>query len=352
MTKRNLLLGILALLLVFAMTAVGCDNDSTDNNDNGNDNTSSTGGGGNLSWTAVTDSTFVTSINAIAYANNKFVAGGQSGKMATSTDGVTWTAVSNSTFGTSHIYAIAYGNNKFVAVGDYGKIATSSDGTSWTAVTQSVFGSSDTIRAIAYGNGKFVIGGGDGKMAASSDGVTWTAISNIFDSVYKYGDEAIKAIAYGNNKFVAAGYHTTNPSTGGYGYGYMAASADGITWTAVTTSASGIYDQFAIAYGNGIFVSVGSGSQVVTSPDGTTWTVKRNGIGGAYSSSIAYGNGKFIAEKQTGSSPYPYYLETSTDGITWANVTNPFGSDSVKVFYVNGKFFAVGAGGKMAYSSN
>jgi len=40
-------------------------------------------------------------IRAIAYgsAGNRFVAAGNSGKMAYFTDGVTWTAVANSTFG-------------------------------------------------------------------------------------------------------------------------------------------------------------------------------------------------------------------------------------------------------------
>jgi len=36
--------------------------------------------------------------DAIVYVNGKFVAGGYGGKMATSTDGVKWTAVADSTF--------------------------------------------------------------------------------------------------------------------------------------------------------------------------------------------------------------------------------------------------------------
>jgi hypothetical protein len=43
--------------------------------------------------------------------------------MAYSTDGVTWTAVADSTFGTDDINAIAYANNRFVAVGWNGKMA-------------------------------------------------------------------------------------------------------------------------------------------------------------------------------------------------------------------------------------
>jgi hypothetical protein len=43
---------------------------------------------------------------------------------------VKWTAAANSTFGTDYIYAIAYGGGKFVAGGQNGKMAYSTDGTS------------------------------------------------------------------------------------------------------------------------------------------------------------------------------------------------------------------------------
>jgi len=46
-------------------------------------------------------------------------------KMPHSTDGASWTAVSDSTFGTYFIFRIAYGAGKFVAVGQNGKIAYS-----------------------------------------------------------------------------------------------------------------------------------------------------------------------------------------------------------------------------------
>jgi len=75
--------------------------------------------------------------------------------------GPQWTAVSNSTFGTSGITAITYDNGKFVAGGSEGKIATSTDGTTWTAVgtgylfdyTYNGTTYTATINAIAYGDG-------------------------------------------------------------------------------------------------------------------------------------------------------------------------------------------------------
>ena len=69
-------------------------------------------------WLAVKDSTFgkLDDIYAIAYGGGKFVAGGYN-KMAYSSDGITRTEVARTktTFGSSSIAAVAYDNNKFIA---------------------------------------------------------------------------------------------------------------------------------------------------------------------------------------------------------------------------------------------
>ncbi|GBU29448.1 hypothetical protein R84B8_03013 [Treponema sp. R8-4-B8] len=198
-------------------------------------------------------------IYAIAYGDGKFIAAGGNGKMATSTDGTTWTAVAdsgiwdytyNGNTNKASISEIAYGNGKWVA-GCYvqaihnSKMATSTDGTTWTAVdVSSIF---DSIIALAYGGGKFIAAGGNGKMATSTDGTTWTAVadSGIWD--YTYNGNTYKAsiseIAYGNGKFIAAG-----------GNGKMATSTDGTTWTAVDV----IFDTDigAFAYGDNTWVVV------------------------------------------------------------------------------------------------
>jgi hypothetical protein len=274
-----------------------------------------------ITWTAVTDSAFGTgnrTIWSIAYGNGKFVAVGRtytssggtniySGKMATSTDGTTWTAVGESTFGTSTIYAIAYANDKFVAGGGNGKMATSTDGTTWTAVGESTCGTS-SILAITYANGKFVAGGYNGKMATSTDGVTWTAVA---DSTFgTTSDDVIKAIAYGNGKFVAVGWYY---NAGRYEDGKMATSTDGMTWTAVadSTFVTASSDNInAIAYGNNRFVAVGDIGKMTVSRDGVTWTAVPSGTGTGAStfsntiSAITYANGKFVAGGTGGKMAY------------------------------------------------
>ena len=134
--------------------------------------TTTTRTSGDWTWTAVANSgiwqytsssgrTETAGINAIAYGNNMFVAGSNRGRMAYSSDGVSWTAVAYSGFNGSSIRAIAYGmnaegNGMFVAVSWGGGMAYSSDGVSWTRVANNTFGDSD-INAIAYGNNRLVL---------------------------------------------------------------------------------------------------------------------------------------------------------------------------------------------------
>lgn len=73
---------------------------------------------------------------AITYNGTTYVIGGAGGKIATSTDGVTWTyrsGLSSSGWGyTSTVNKIKWLNNKFVAIGIGGEFATSTDGVTWT----------------------------------------------------------------------------------------------------------------------------------------------------------------------------------------------------------------------------
>jgi hypothetical protein len=334
--------------------------------------------GTGMTWTAVTNSTFDTSIIlAIAYGNNKFVAGDADGKMAYSSDGVTWTAIPPG-YNTGNVFnagdnieAIAFGNDTFVAVGDWGhanRIAYSSNGITWTAVDETAFNYPSNIYAVAFGNNMFVAGGSSGKIAYSSNGVTWTAVTT---NAFEYVDDndgktytaEIEAIAYGNNIFVAVGAD-----------GRAATSTDGIRWTAVTTNAfdyvsSGITYKAriqAIAFGNGTFVAgcgayYGNGwhgKLIATSTDGKNWTPVNVGsifIRGKGSwagvDAIAFGNNKFVALANTGSEVAK--VATSADGVTWTAVTdNPFASANIFAIAYGSNKFVAGGTGKMWYSSD
>jgi photosystem II stability/assembly factor-like uncharacterized protein len=339
---------LIALSIALALTFVSCPED--DDNNGGNGTGGSGGGGDNWKWTAVSNSTFGTStINAIAYGNNRFVAVGHDGRMAYSTNGTSWKAVENSAFPKDYsgiIRAIAYGIadgtsvGRFVAGGAVGKMAYSDDnGEKWTAVSNSTFGTSQ-ILGIAYGNNRFVVGGESGKMAYSANGTSWTAVSNS-----TFGTTSILDIAYGNNRFVAVGLQ-----------GQMAYSVNGEIWTAVSNSTfpstytidsnTYAYPIYAIAYGIadgesvGRFVAVGRDGKMAYSVDnGVTWTAVSNPL--SYYA-IAYGNNRFVAVGDKGKIAY-----SDDNGETWTAVADStFGTgyfDSINaIAFGNNRFVAVG----------
>jgi hypothetical protein len=149
-------------------------------------------------------------VSAIAFDGSKWVAGGSNyGHMAYSTDGTTWTGITETEeIFNGWINGLAYGGGKFVAVGNINNLtgiawANASDITKWTAVAVTPFPDATftEIGAIAYGNGYFVaIGSSSSAAAYSPDGITWTKIVDT-----KFGTNAINGITYGNGKFVIVG---------------------------------------------------------------------------------------------------------------------------------------------------
>jgi len=96
--------------------------------------------------------------------------------------GALWTLVDDSTFGTSNVRHVAFGgagnDAKFVAVGDHGKMAYSTDGVRWTEInsTASTFGTKGRINDVMWWGNSFVAVGWDGtkgKVVQSTDGITW-----------------------------------------------------------------------------------------------------------------------------------------------------------------------------------
>jgi hypothetical protein len=49
-----------------------------------------------------------------------------------------------------------------------------------------------------------------------------------------------------------------------------------------------------VTYGNGLFVAVGKGGTILTSPDGVNWTARTSGTRNDLYG-VTYGNGTFVA---------------------------------------------------------
>ena len=159
---------------------------------------------------------------AIAYNGNGWVATSDStaNRIARSVDGLTWNSTVNAnTIFTSACYGVAWNGQIWIAVGNSGRIAYSSDAITWTAVTTGI--TNNYWNSVAWNNNLWVVGGdGSGNsepLAYSYDGLNWTKSLNgkaIFTEC--------TSVAWTGTLWVATG---SGPSaTSAYSY-------NGIAWT-------------------------------------------------------------------------------------------------------------------------
>ena len=113
------------------------------------------------------------SINAMAFGSGTVVAGGNYDFITYATDGLgqTFTNVIG-TFTTGDIVGVAFGAGKFVAVTSDGRIATSTNGATWTLTA--TLTSPAPANGITYAAGVFLINTSNAWFHSSPDGVTWT----------------------------------------------------------------------------------------------------------------------------------------------------------------------------------
>jgi hypothetical protein len=130
-------------------------------------------------------------------------------------------------------------------------------------------------------------------------------------------------VAYGNGAFVAVGLD-----------GEILSSPDGKTWTSENQNAA----FNGVTFGNGTFVAVGYNGTVLTSPDGVTWISQSSGTTNSLTG-VTYGNGAFVAVGLDGE------ILSSPDGKTWTSETSGTNSPLNAVCYNNNILVAVGNSG-------
>jgi hypothetical protein len=132
----------------------------------------------------------------------------------------------------------------------------------------------------------------------------------------------LNGIAYGNSVYVAVG-----------GSGYIITSSNGTDWTVQKTSSFINTTYTRVTFGNSMFVAVTSDGKIVTSSDGITWTQRTSGTTN-FLNDVTYASSKFIAVGNNNTAL------TSTDGITWSSLNIGAGSsdNAMSIVYASSKF--------------
>ena len=251
---------------------------------------------------------------AVTYVNGQFMAGGDSGKLYTSLDAVTWT---DRSFGaTNAIEGVDYIDGMYLAfeTNTFGyrdaKIHYSYDAVTWYLAQSNIH---KTVNAIVV-NGKMLSYCANFDEVAkleSVDGATWDVTEIQMSSGSTYA-RILRTCTLGN-KIVAAGRWydgvTYKPLT-------VVSTDGGLTQSInIIDSLSG--KQFLdMACGNGVFVAVGQSNLIAWSYDGFDWTdVTPSGASADYIT-VTFDGTQFHAYSAT-----TKHHSYSNDGKTWTQTT-------------------------------
>ena len=101
----------------------------------------------------------------------------------------------------------------------------------------------------------------------------------------------------------------------------------------------------SVAYGSGLYVTVGDKGSICTSPDGISWTLQDSGTTQVLKG-IAFGNNLYVAVGAAGT------ILTSTDGKKWDSQIAATLETLNAIAFGNGVFVAVGNNGAITVSPN
>lgn len=144
-------------------------------------------------------------------------------------------------------------------------------------------------------------------------------------------------IVYVNDKFIIL--PSSKNTTIGIRYSY-----DGFTWHSSTLPTYAKWN--SIAYGNGKFIAVATGTIAACSEDGITWELLNLPASSAWNS-IAYGNGKFVIVNTNNIGKI-----CVGDGTNWRTSTIPVSQNILSIIYGNGKFVVMGSGIEKSTGNN
>lgn len=224
------------------------------------------------------------------------------------------------------------------------------DGSTNTWVYSNAIASTTALTSVLYDGTKFVaissaIGFPNSNTGAySADGVNWTPMSMVPTTYGAYD------LAYGAGAYVYPLYGSRN----------VAVSSDGITWTKQTNvipdiGLSGGPAISTIAYGNGRFVALDQVAAVsyISTTNGASWTIGAN-VGGAntpgnlaagFNMGVQFAAGTFLALNQSTYDSTTYKFYYSADGVTWGNSAVTVSGQNWKYGYGAGKWVALPSSG-------
>ena len=277
-------------------------------------------------WSAFASLPASPTYDDVAYDGSNFMAIGSDGSVYVSPNGLAWTKVSPYTapWGQLNSLISLGGNYSFIAVSSEGEVLTFP--VSGYTTPNQIYASRSTLTGVAASSNEIVVVGYSGTIIRSS------LLATIWNAAAPPTAQNLNAVTYGGNIFVAVGLGGT-----------VLTSPDGIAWTAQRLGFN--TDLYGVAYGGATFTAVGGSGAIFTSPDGINWLPASSPATSTFVR-VKYANGVFVIVGLNGT------IVTSTDGgTTWTAQTSGTANRLNGITYGANSFLAVGAQGTVVQSA-
>lgn len=316
-------------------------------------------------------------LTCITYTGSTFLAAGNRGLIATSPDGVTWTAVQDAAGSAANLTLVASDGGRLVAMGtrfnnqgfqEPVTIYNTLDGSGWSdemPLTVDGVDNDTFFNELSFLNGQFFLLGSNSVIMTSPNGesfVTRNSESGFLGagltsvaaqgSLYLVGgsgetlmQSVDSGVSWAEVENLPFGFNAefltySNRWSGGSGNSF---SEDGVTWQPTNVFGLGTDSQASVLgnYANApLYVGVSSGfsgANASLSSDGRNWTgrsIESDSPPDNFFNSVAYGAGVFVATAFPNSSGDAVWA--SVDGVHWE--TAPTSAFEEGFFTQNGAF--------------
>ncbi len=321
-----------------------------------------------LSWTRgnrIQPLSVGVTVAGLDYDAGRFVATGMvvinnlpRGAIFTSTDGANWVLSFTGSSNTSYRTA-AYGNGRWVAAGNVGRLAYSTNGgTNWAEI--STGSTTDNFSGSTFANGQFYLAGN--RVGTSADGINWTftnnpetvnfadAVAGPGGAVYLPGGGGA-LYRYASGIFTRLDSVTTgiarnssyNESVAFNGKIYTTGSNGTVTETSgntVTTRQTPVTSALTcIAVHNGELFAGGSLGTIVSSADGVTWRVR---VTNDSTLTVAPINDLLSVNGQLLAGTASFVLVSGDNGATWTRRALPANAGSTLALGYGAGYYVFG----------
>jgi len=191
-----------------------------------------------------------------------------------------------------------------------------------TQAANSLYNQATATATMTVVNPTVIAGGSNGTLLCSADGTSWTSLSTAMTG-------EIQSIGYNpsTGRWVAVGSTSNNTQT------MMYSDSNGTSWTNITNSQNLFVNCYGVDFFNSVWVATGdssvSGNSVaVSSNDGVSWTGKGSLLDVSYEATWNPRNGtnsnsgRWVAVGHKNSTNGPSMITSDDNGTTWRTVVN------------------------------